>query len=81
MEELPDQKGFKSFSEELQFHLVRAEWHARHAHDMLYVRGGRRRSYWFASALGRAQSILMGLAKQELARKEENDSNRRMGGG
>lgn len=67
---LPDKKGFKSFTDELHYNLVRAEQHARQAHDMLYTRPGPTRSLWFKMTLGRAQSILMRLAQMELGRKE-----------
>jgi hypothetical protein len=66
---LPDQEGFKSFDDEMRYNLVRAEQHARQAHDLCYKRGGDRRSIWFRMAVGRAQSILMSLYKRELKRK------------
>lgn len=66
---LPDQEGFKSFEDELRFNLVRAEQHARQAHDLCYKQPTPRRSLWFRMALGRAQSILMSLYTQELRRK------------
>lgn len=57
---------FKSLDDELQYNLVRAEQHARQAHDLLYTGDGPKRSFWYKSALGRAQSILMSLYKREL---------------
>lgn len=65
---IPEREGFKSFSDEMQFNIVRAELHARQAHDLCYQRGGERRSLWFKMALGRAQSILMSLYTQERRR-------------
>lgn len=70
---LPDKPDFKSFTDELNYNLVRAEQHARKAHDMLYARPGSTRSLWFRMALGRAQSILMSLTMQELRRKEKDE--------
>lgn len=66
---LPDREDFKSQTDELHFNLVRAEQHARQAHDMLYSGAGPKRSLWFRMALGRAQNILMSLYKQELSRR------------
>lgn len=66
---LPDKEGFKSKTDEYHFNLVRAEQHARHAHDMLYAGAGPQRSMWVRMMLGRAQSILMSLWTQELRRK------------
>jgi hypothetical protein len=59
---------FNNSTDELQFHLVRAEHHARQAHDLLYEQRGPRRSIWFKMAVGRAQSILMSLYVQERRR-------------
>jgi hypothetical protein len=64
---LPDREEFKDLTEELHYNLVRAEQHARQAHDMLYKKGPDR-SIWFRMALGRAQSILMSLYVQERRR-------------
>lgn len=66
---------FKSFSDELMYNLVRAELHARQAHNMLYTRGwakdgSHRRSIWYKTVLSRAQKILEGLYKEEQQRKE-----------
>jgi hypothetical protein len=61
---------FLNTTDELHFNLVRAEQHARQAHDLLYLHTGPKRSVWFKMAVGRAQSILMSLYKQELRRKE-----------
>lgn len=66
---LPEQATFKDPTEELQFNLARAELHARQAHDMLYLQDGPKRSFWFKSAMGRAQSILMSLHVRELGRR------------
>lgn len=65
---LPD-KDFKNKTDELHFNLVRAEQHARQALDVLYSEAGPKRSLWFRMVLGRAQSILMSLYKQELGRR------------
>lgn len=60
---------FKDTTDELRFHLVRAEYHARKAHDLLFTAEGPKRSMWFRMLAGRAQSILMGLFVQEVNRK------------
>lgn len=57
---------FKDPTDELHYNMVRAEQHARQAHDLLYLENGPKRSIWYKSALGRAQSILMTLWKREL---------------
>jgi hypothetical protein len=67
---LPAEESFKDTTDELHFNIVRAEQHARQAHDLLYLQDGPKRSVWFKMALGRAQSILMSLYKQELARRK-----------
>lgn len=66
---LPDKDPFKSFSDELQYNLVRAEQHISQAHDMLY-RGGPERSIWFKMTVGRAQRILKRLYTRERRRTE-----------
>lgn len=66
---LPEDTTFKNPTDELHFNLVRAEQHARQAHDMLYLQAGPKRSVWFKMALGRAQSILMSLYVRELGRR------------
>lgn len=68
---LPKEEKFKSRTDEFHFNLVRAERHARQAHDMLYSGSGPTRGFWVRSALGRAQSILMSLWVKELRKKEE----------
>lgn len=60
---------FKDTTEELHYHLIRAEHHARAAHDLLYRRDAPKRSMWFRMLVGRAQSILIGLYVQEVNRK------------
>lgn len=70
---LSDKEGFKSYSDKLRYNIVRAEQYARQAHDLMYESGAPRRSIWFKTALGRAQSILMSLHVQELNRKEKDD--------
>lgn len=65
---VPKEESFKNTTDELQFHLVRAEHHARQAHDLLYESRGPKRSIWFKMAAGRAQSILMSLYVQERRR-------------
>lgn len=65
-EEVP----FKSFSDELMYNLVRAELHARQAHNLMYTRAGPTRSIWYKTVLGRAQKILAGLYREEIQRKE-----------
>lgn len=66
---LPERGDFRDVEDELQYNLVRAEQHARQAHDLLYRPCGLKRSVWFKMAIGRAQSILMSLYKQELGRR------------
>lgn len=66
---ISSKEGFRSKTDEYHFHLVRAEQHARQAHDMLYAGAGPQRSLWIRMMLGRAQSILMSLWTQELRRK------------
>lgn len=56
-------------TDELRYHLVRAEHHARAAHDMMYKSDAPKRSFWFRILIGRAQSILMSLYVQEVNRK------------
>lgn len=57
---------FKDPTEELHFHLVRAENHAQRALDLLYKPGGPKRSIWFRMAIGRAQNILMSAYVRDL---------------
>lgn len=64
-----DNPAVKDTTELFRFHVVRAENHARWAFDLLYDKEGPARSLWVRMALGRAQSILMSLWKQELRRK------------
>lgn len=68
---LPVEVTFASPTDELHFNMVRAEQHARQAHDMLYLAKGPKRSIWFKMTLGRAQSILMSLWVQELRRRNK----------
>jgi hypothetical protein len=63
---LPISVSFKDSTDELHFHLVRAERHAQTALDLLYKPDGAKRSMWFSMALGRAQSILMSLYVRDL---------------
>lgn len=44
---------------------------AQKALDALYSDGGPKRSFWYRTALGRAQSTLIGLYTKELERKEQ----------
>lgn len=60
---------FKDTTDELRYHLVRAEYHARKAHDLLFEARGPKRSMWFRMLVGRAQSILISLWVQEVNRK------------
>lgn len=60
---------FKDTTEELRFHLVRAEHHSRRVHDLLFKPEGPKRSMWYRMLAGRAQSILIGLYVQEVNRK------------
>lgn len=61
---------FENSTDELHYHLARAEHHARAAHDLLFKPEGPKRSMWFRMLTGRAQSILIGLYVQELSRKK-----------
>ncbi len=61
----------KGPDEELRFNLVRAEIHARQAHDLLYKENGPKRNFWYRFTAGRAQSILMSLYVRETSRKEK----------
>lgn len=63
---MPISVSFKDETDELHFHLVRAERHAQTALDLLYKPDGAKRSMWFRAALGRAQSILMSLYVRDL---------------
>lgn len=58
--------------DQFHFHLVRAEQHARQAHDLLYKPDGPKRSIWVKMAVGRAQSILMSLWHQELRKRKKS---------
>lgn len=60
---------FKDPADELHYNIVRAEQHARQAHDLLYLENGPKRSIWVKMALGRAQSILMSIYQQELRKR------------
>lgn len=60
---------FKDSTEELHFHLVRAERHSQQALDLLYKPDGPKRSIWFRMAIGRAQSILMSAYVRDLRMK------------
>lgn len=55
--------------DELHFNLIRAEMHARQAYDLVEDSTGPKRSLWYRTVLGQAQSILMSLYKQEMRRK------------
>lgn len=66
---LPERATFKDAEDELHYNLIRAEQHARQAHDLLYRSSDLKRSVWFKMAVGRAQSILMSLYQQELGRR------------
>lgn len=57
---------YENFLEDLNL----AHIHAQKAFDALYKRNGPKRSYFFRSLLGRAQSILISLYVQELSRKK-----------
>lgn len=63
---LPISIAFRDKTDELHFHLVRAERHAQTALDLVYNPDGAKRSMWFSMALGRAQSILMSLYVRDL---------------
>lgn len=61
--------GFKDKEEELRYYLRLAEYYARSAHNLLYERDGPKRSAWYRTLVGRAQSILISLYVQEMNRK------------
>lgn len=68
----PEEEGdFRDTTDELHYNLIRAEQHARQAHDILYKKDAPKRSLWFRLALGRAQSILMSLYGMEMRRKDD----------
>lgn len=56
---------------EYLFHLGQSHVAAQRALDILYERGGPKRSLLVRMLLGRAQSILIGLYVQELSRQRE----------
>lgn len=60
--------------EKLYAHLVVAQRNAQQALDLLYQRGGPKRSLWYRMLLGRAQSILIGLQVQEASRRSNDQS-------
>lgn len=57
---------------EFRIHLEKAHTHAQRALDMLYQGDGPRRGFFYRVALGRAQSILIGLSVQENQRKKND---------
>jgi hypothetical protein len=64
---IPKEEKFKDATDELHFHLVRAEHHASQAMDVLYrLDNPAKRSVWFKMAIGRAQSILMSAYVRDL---------------
>lgn len=69
---LPPREVITTPTEELHFHLVRAERHAQSALDLMYKPEGQRvdRSFWFHRALGKAQNILMTLYVRDINRKK-----------
>lgn len=62
---MTDEQILREFRE----NLGKAAEHARVALDLLYQKNGPRRSFLFRGALGRAQSILLGLYIQEQHRE------------
>lgn len=57
--------------QEFQEDLEAAHRCSLRALNALYEAGGPKRSFWYRLALGRAQSILISLYKQELQRKDD----------
>lgn len=55
--------------------LLTAHTCAQRALDALYTPSGPKRSILYRMALGRAQSILIGLHKQELQRERQRNGN------
>lgn len=66
---LPPREVITTPTEELHFHLIRAEHHSQQALDLLYKPEGPKRSVWFRMAIGRAQSILMSAYVRDLRLK------------
>jgi hypothetical protein len=64
--------AFNNTTDELYFHLVRAEYHARKAHDLLYKENAPRRSIWYRMSVSRAQSLLMTLWIREMNRRNKS---------
>lgn len=60
---------FDSQEERLKYHLRLAERNAQYAYTMLFEPEAPKRSFWFRSAVGRAQSILMSCYVREANRK------------
>jgi hypothetical protein len=67
---LTDKPDFKNTTDELHFHLVRAEYHAQRAYELLFKPEGPKRSLWFRMLVGRAQSILMSCWTTELRKNK-----------
>lgn len=60
-----------SLTEDLHFHLVRAELHASQALTLLYQEYGIRRSVWFRKSLRLAQWVLRRLFVKEADRRRK----------
>lgn len=56
--------------------LQKAHTHAQRALDALYRPSGPKRSILYRIALGRAQSLLIGLYVQELQRRQQSGTDR-----
>lgn len=65
---MSESEGEEQFIQDLEL----AHTHALRALDALYRPRGPRRGVFYRIALGRAQSLLIGLYKQELQRRKQN---------
>lgn len=65
------QKAYDSFVHDLEL----AHTHAQRALDALYRASGPKRSILYRIALGRAQSLLIGLHVQELQRRKQRGAD------
>lgn len=66
-----DEPSFKDAEDEYSYHLVRAEYHARHAVNLLNETRGPKRSIVCRTLLVRAQGILLGLYSQESRNRKQ----------
>lgn len=65
---MDENEEYKQFIQDLDL----AHTHAQRALEALYSRSGPKRSYLYRIALGRAQSLLIGLYVQEIQRRSQS---------